>query len=119
MGVSGRETEAKKGNLTAKVRTKDDVLGKEQDNEAGTRRDNDKVGHPKQDDDIVDTEQDIKMSIERDNNGIDIPGRDDEGAAKLAAGACTKVRKLLRRAFLIAARFNPFFIFLSSESMID
>lgn len=82
------ETRAEKGNLVARIRTKNDVVGIEQDdkvgkrwdNQAGKRRDNNGVGNPK-----IDNKRVVGPTAgarqERDDNRIGLLEQNNERAA--------------------------------------
>ncbi len=96
----------------------DDGAGIRGDDGAGTRGDDGAgIGG---DDELGIGGPDDKPGTGRLDNELSTGGEDDEGAVEPAARAFhTGARKLLRRAFLLAARFYTFLVFSSSESVIS
>lgn len=84
-----------------------------------TRQDNNGVSDLRQNNDTAGTERDDKAGIGQDDKGVDILEQDNKKVVELAAGVCTRARRLLQRAFFLAARSNLFFTFSFLESVLS
>lgn len=118
MEVSKQETRARKEDPAAGVRIKNDAAGIGRDDITGIGQDNDGVDDLEQDDNTAGIERDDEAGTKQDDDKVGVPGRDNKRVVEPGTGARMEAWRLLRHAFLLVMRSNPFFTFSSSESVI-